>query len=95
VLLTETLPDGVRTALLTALAWRQGFRLASVTDAASAAAERALTQPFYNPGGAALLAKLGALPLIPQVNQATSMAQADLMRQDRGTYSRPGGGNRS
>jgi len=60
-----------------------------------AAAERVLTQPFYSPGGAALLAKLSALPMIPQVNQATSMAQADLMRQDRGTYSRPGGGNRS
>ena len=54
-----------------------------------------LTQPFYSPGGAALLAKLSVLPMIPVVNQATSMAQADLMRLDRDGSSRRGVGNRS
>jgi len=56
-----------------------------------AAAVHILSAPFYQPGGEALLAKLAALPLIPQVNIATTQAEAAYLRMMRDGYSRPGG----
>jgi len=55
------------------------------------AAVNILSAPFYRPGGEALLARLAALPLIQDVNVATTMTEAAYLRMMRDGYSRPGG----
>ena len=64
-----------------------------------AAAERALSAPFYTKGGAATLALLGSLQSLPKVNQAAVTTQAAVDRMGRDGLSRGGnmggGGGRS
>ncbi len=63
-------------------------RALSVGD--SAAAERLLSTPVFQKGGAGTLQSLAALPPLPQANAATAHAQAELYRLDR--EGRGGGG---
>lgn len=49
-----------------------------------AAAAAALVPPLVTPGGAASLARLGALPALPASAQAARMAELDLWRIQRG-----------
>jgi hypothetical protein len=64
------------------------------------AAERILSPPIFLAGGAATLQRLSALPPMPKVNVATSLAASELNRQDfdprgRGGGSGGGGGGRN
>jgi hypothetical protein len=62
---------------------------ATALDAGSPArAEAALTGPMFPAGGAATLARLGALPYLPRVAEAAGAANAEIRRLDSGRNTR-------
>lgn len=57
-----------------------------------AAAERLLSPPVFQAGGAATLQRLAALPLLPRASIAANLTASELDRQERGDTRRGGGG---